>query len=79
MGFGFRSFQRLSNFVQSEFWRLRPIALEEPSEKVGPVKDPKIPQRKVLQPETLVKVKKKLPLNPSAHRHTFTTRLRANL
>lgn len=50
--------------------RLLPIAMEEPSEKVGPVEDPDTPQRKdeedasndseVLQAETLVEVMKTL-------------------
>ncbi|XP_034367221.1 developmental pluripotency-associated protein 3 [Arvicanthis niloticus] len=50
--------------------------MEEPSEKVDPVEDPETPQIKdeedsscdseVLEPETLVKVMKKLNLNPSA-------------
>nr|XP_034350058.1 developmental pluripotency-associated protein 3-like [Arvicanthis niloticus] len=50
--------------------------MEEPSEKVDPVEDPETPQTKdeedssydseVLEPETLVKVMKKLNLNPSA-------------
>lgn len=53
---------------------MRPIAIEEPSEKVDPVEHPETPQTKdeegssddtdVLQPETLVKVMKKLTINP---------------
>ena len=64
--------------------------MEEPSEKVDPMKDPETPQKKdeedalddtdVLQPETLVKVMKKLTLNPgakrSARRAVFGTGLR---
>jgi hypothetical protein len=67
------------------------IAMEEPSEKVDPMKDPETPQKKdeedsfddtdVLQPETLVKVMKKLTLNPgvkrSARRRSLRNRIAA--
>ena len=65
--------------------------MEEPSEKVDPMKDPETPQKKdeedalddtdVLQPETLVKVMKKLTLNPgvkrSARRRSLRNRIAA--
>lgn len=69
--------------------RLLPTAMDEPSEKVDPVGYPEAQtkdgsQRKdeedsrddseILQPETLVKVMKKLTLNPSAKRPTYHRR-----
>ena len=71
--------------------RLLTLTTEEPSEKVDPMKDPETPQKKdeedsfddtdVLQPETLVKVMKKLTLNPgvkrSARRRSLRNRIAA--
>lgn len=69
--------------------RLLPTAMDKPSEKVDPVGYPEAQmkdgsQRKdeedspddseILQPETLVKVMKKLTLNPSAKRPTYHRR-----